>query len=287
MPEISDLIKKRVSCRTFADQPVEAETLRKFSELVGAEQTGPFGNKPRFQLINLGNALAGRPKKLGTYGVIKNARIFLVGISKNGAKAMEDYGYCKEILILQATGFGLGTCWLGGTFNAGGFTAAVKRQEGEIIPTVSPLGYPAQERSIAERIMRRVAGSDNRRPWQEMFFAGNFSTSLTPEQAGIYAEVLETLRLAPSASNKQPWRILRQGDDSYHFYLSRAFGYELRGVRLQDIDMGIAMSHFALTARQSGRPAGWIIRTDPPQATSLEYIATWQENVGKNGGVIA
>ena len=287
MLEISDLIKKRISCRTFADQPVEAETLRKFSELVGGEQIGPFGNKPRFQLINLGDSLAGQPKKLGTYSVIKNARMFLVGISKNGPKAMEDYGYCKEILILQATGLGLGTCWLGGTFNAGRFTAAVNRQEGEIIPTVSPLGYPAQERSITERIMRRVAGSDNRRPWQEIFFAGDFSTPLNPEQAGIYTAALENLRLAPSASNKQPWRILRSADDSYHFYLSRAFGYELRGVRLQDIDMGIALSHFALTARQLGRSGGWIIKTDLPQATSFEYVATWQEDIGKTSGVIA
>jgi hypothetical protein len=279
MPEISDLIKKRVSCRTFADQPVVAEVLREFSELVSAEHTGPFGNKPRFQLINLGDSFDGRPKKLGTYGIIKNARMFLVGTIKNGDKAMEDYGYCKEILILQATGFGLGTCWLGGTFNAGGFTAAVNRQEGEIIPTVSPVGYPAQQRSITERIMRRMAGSDNRKPWQEIFFAGNFSTPLTPKQAGIYAEALENLRLAPSASNKQPWRILRTADNSYHFYLSRAFGYEFRGVPLQNIDMGIAMSHFALTAHQSGASGSWIIKTDPPQATSLDYICSWQENI--------
>jgi hypothetical protein len=192
---------------------------------------------------------------------------------------MEDYGYCKEILILQATGFGLGTCWLGGTFNAGGFAAAVDRQEGEIVPTVSPIGYPARQRSMAERIMRRVAGSNNRKPWQEIFFTGNFSTSLTSEQAGIYAEALENLRLAPSASNKQPWRILRTADNGYHFYLSRAFGYELRGVPLQDIDMGIAMSHFALTARQLGTPGSWIIKTAPPQAASLDYIASWQEHI--------
>jgi nitroreductase len=258
---------------------VDREVLREFSELVGAEHTGPFGNKPRFQLINLNDSLAGEPKKLGTYGVIKNARLFLVGTIKNGDKAMEDYGYCKENLILQATRLGLGTCWLGGTFTAGGFARAVGLQSDEVLPTVSPIGYPADQKSLTERIMRRVAGSDNRKPWQEIFFAGNFSTPLTQTQAGIYAVVLENIRLAPSASNKQPWRVLRTADNSYHFYLSRAFGYKFRGVPIQDIDMGIAMSHFALTACQLGRSGSWIINIDHPQEASLDYIATWKENI--------
>jgi nitroreductase len=282
MLEITDLIKKRVSCRTYADKPVETEVLRKFSRIVAADHTGPFGNQPKFQLINLNMSSPQEWKKLGTYGVIKNARFFLVGkIIKSGDKAMEDYGYCKEKLILQATKLGLGTCWLGGTFNAGGFARAVGLRNDEVLPTVSPIGYPADQRSLTERIMRRFAGSNNRRPWADIFFAGNFSTSLNEQQAGKYAQALANVRLAPSASNKQPWRILYDGSRNiFHFYLARAFGYEhLREVSLQDIDLGIAMSHFDLTIQELGLQGKWQVNSSAPQEKALEYIATWQKNI--------
>ncbi len=141
--------------------------------------------------------------------MIKNARLFLVGTIKNGHLALEDYGYCKEKIILQATALELGTCWLGGTFQFSNFAQAVNLQKDELLPTVSPVGYPALEKSFTERMMRRVAGSDNRKAWSEIFFIGNFSTPLRQEQAGIFTEALENIRIAPSASNKQPWRILR------------------------------------------------------------------------------
>ena len=191
------------------------------------------------------------------------------------------YGYCKEILILKATALGLGTCWLGGTFQASGFAQAVGLHEGEILPTVSPVGYPADEKSLTEKIMRRVAGSDHRKPWNDIFFADNLTTPLTQAQAGKYRDALENLRLAPSASNKQPWRILlNTGKNTFHFYLSRSFGYNLlRGVSLQDIDLGIAMSHFEITAREQGLAGIWQVNTNAPKETSLDYIVSWQSEI--------
>jgi nitroreductase len=280
MLEITELIKKRRSCRTYTDKPIEEKTLQEFSSLVTADQTGPFGNQPRFQLINLNMSAPPERKKLGTYGIIKNASFFLVEkIIKNGDKALEDYGYCKEKLILQATRLGLGTCWLGGTFNAGGFARAAGLHNAEVIPSVSPIGYPADQRSLTERIMRRFAGSDNRRPWADIFFSGNFSTSLNEQQAGKYAQALANVRLAPSASNKQPWRILYDSNRNiFHFYLARAFGYEhLREISLQNIDLGIAMSHFDLTIHELGLPGKWQVDSLAPQEKTLEYIATWQK----------
>lgn len=279
MATIMELIKKRYSCRTYADKPLNEKVLREFTKLVEAEQKGPFGNKPHFQLISSDMADPAKWKTLGTYGVIKNARLFLAGKIKDAANAMEDYGYCKEHLILQATELGLGTCWLGGTFSSGSFAKAINLQEGELLPTVSPVGYPASEKSLTERMMRTFAGSDHRKSWADIFFAGDLATPLTKQGAGKYEEVLENLRLAPSASNKQPWRVLRDSAGVFHFYLSRALGYNLlRGVSLQDIDMGIAMCHFELTARESNITGKWIVDGNAPKTGSLDYIVSWQEN---------
>jgi len=280
MPEISTLIKKRVSCRTYADKPLAEKALRELTAVAATEHIGPFGNKPEFQLINPDMSSPAEWKNLGTYGVIKNARLFLAGKIKKGDKAIVDYGYCMETLILQATALGLSTCWLAGTFNAGGFAKTVRLGEDELLPAISPVGYPADEKSFMEKIFRRFAGSNFRKPWSEIFFTGNFTKPLTKEQAGKYTEALENVRLAPSASNKQPWRIVLDTTGNYfHFYLDRAFGYNLREVPIQDLDMGIAMNHFESTLRETGSTGSWLVSTGAPRQNSLDYIVSWQESI--------
>jgi hypothetical protein len=275
---ITEIIKKRFSCRTYSERSIEDKVLQEFLGIINDIHQGPFGNQPNFRLIHLTSFTTQEAKKLGTYGIIKNARLFVVGTIKNGPLAMEDYGYCKETIILKATALGLGTCWLGGTFQSSNFALAVDLQKDELLPTVTPIGYPALEKSFTERIMRRIAGSDNRKPWSDIFFAGNFSTPLTQKQAGIYAEAMENVRLSPSASNKQPWRVLYDAKQNiFHFFIARAFSYKLMGVvSLQDIDLGIAMSHFALTLQERGIQGKWCVDSTALKEKTLDYIASWQ-----------
>ncbi len=90
---------------------------------------------------------------------------------------------------------------MGGTFAISAFGHAAGMRLNELLPTITPLGYAAERRSLTERVMRGVAGSNHRVPWTELFFHGNTSTPLVPAETGPYAEVLENVRLAPSASN--------------------------------------------------------------------------------------
>jgi len=278
MQQLTELIKKRASCRTYADKPTGEKALQEFSRIVAKEYRGPFGNRPEFQLISMDMSSPTERKKLGTYGVIKNARFFLAGKIKKAEKAVEDYGYCMESLILQATALGLGTCWLAGTFNATGFAQKVELQPDELLPAISPVGYPANHKSLTEKIFRRFAGANYRKPWSDIFFKGNFSEPLTWEQAGVYAAAIENVRRAPSASNRQPWRILLDNAGNiFHFYLERSFGYKLREIAIQDIDMGIAMNHFELTAREAGYAGGWSNDKNAPQKKRWDYIVSWQD----------
>ena len=275
---ITEIIKKRFSCRTYSEKSIEDKVLQEFLTILNSAHKGPFGNEPKFRLIHLASFTAQEAKKLGTYGVIKNARLFLVGTIKDGPLAMEDYGYCKEEIILKATALGLGTCWLGGTFQSSNFAKSVDLQKDELLPTVTPIGYPAGKKSFTEKMMRRVAGSDNRKAWSDIFFAVDFSTPLEQTQAGIYVEALENVRPAPSASNKQPWRVLYDAKlHIFHFCIARASSYRLVGkVSLQDIDLGIAMCHFALTLQEQGIKGKWLVDSTAPKEKSLDYIASWQ-----------
>ena len=278
MTPISDIIQRRFSCRSYADKAVPDAVLQIFKTKVEEPHRGLFGNAPRFTLITMDALPREAWKQLGTYGVIKNARLYLAGMIRPAPMATCDYGYCKEKLILEATRLGLNTCWLGGTFAISAFGHAAGMRRNELLPTITPLGYAAERRSLTERVMRGFAGSDHRAPWSKLFFCGNASTPLDPAEAGPYTEALENVRLAPSASNKQPWRIIYEPNRKiFSFYLSRTIGYKhLRDVSLQEIDMGIAMCHFDLTVKELGIAGSWRQDDASPKIKSWEYTATWQ-----------
>ena len=195
---------------------------------------------------------------------------------------LEDYGYLLEQVILYATGLGLGTCWLGGTFTRSTFVrrfGGLKR--GETMPAVVSTGYIGDDGT--ERIREREEGN-RRLPSSELFFERRFGALLDLGTVGAYAAALEAVRMAPSATNKQPWRLVRDGA-AWHFYLRRSKGYGkgsalftvLRIADLQRVDMGIAMCHFELVAREHGLAGSWVVRDPgiPHPGKDTEYVVTW------------
>jgi hypothetical protein len=213
---------------------------------------------------------------LGTYGFIKGAMSYVIGAVGPGEKNLEDFGYLMEAIILRATDLGLGTCWLGGTFTKSRFANRFGQRDGEQIPAVTSIGY------VAGRAKAPHTRSHPRLPREALFFDGQFGNPLPAEAAGAYSTALEMVRLGPSASNKQPWRIVRDGR-SWHFAIQRSLLYGPRTLGLVGIadmprlDVGIAMCHFELTTRQLGLRGSWRV-VDPglePHGTRIEYSATW------------
>lgn len=278
MKSIVELIRKRISCRTYEDKVVEKEKVEQLSDFFSRNTTGPFGNTLRFKILDLTELERKELKTLGTYGVIKGARLFIVGSVTGGYRAMEDYGYCMEKNILFAADLGLGTCWLGGTFNRSGFAGRMNMTDNELLPAVSPIGYAKDKRSRMDNLFRFIAASNKRKSWSELFYDGSFKIPLIEERAEKFAIPLESVRLGPSASNRQPWRICREQDkNTFHFFLERTKGYNklFGNIQLQNIDMGISMCHFELSAREIGLEGNW--KEDKPDIRSghMEYIVSW------------
>jgi hypothetical protein len=279
---VTEAIEQRFSCRTYNPRPIERETQQALEAFIANAEAPPFRTPTRFRLVAATEADSQELKGLGTYGFIQGASGFLVGAVEGGSKNMEDYGWQLEDLILFATSLDLGTCWLGGTFTKSSFAERIDLRDDEIMPAVVSIGYIAERRSLRERLIRLGAGSHRRLPWERLFFDGQFGVPLTREAAGPVAVPLEMVRLGPSASNKQPWRVVRQAS-AWHLYLQRTPGYG-RGISspattadLQRVDMGIAMAHFEFTARESGLEGGWRVE-DPgilPADEYTEYVATW------------
>ena len=276
IPSPMETIRKRVSCRSFDGRSLDNKMKEKLRAFFLENTRGPFGNPLRFELVDLTETERAELKSLGTYGVIKGASLFIAGAVTRGARAMEDFGFCMERNILFATTLGLGTCWLGGTLNRAGFARKIGLTAEELMPAISPVGYPAEKRSLTDRAFRFMAKSDRRKPWHELFFDGRPDTPLSRELAGPLGEVLEAVRIGPSASNRQPWRIIREGA-AFHFFLARTPGYDkMTGeIRLQEVDMGIALCHFELAAGERGAQGSWSESKPSFDAGAWEYVLSW------------
>lgn len=273
MLKIEEIIRKRYSVRTFNRRPVDAEIKNKIMEFAD-NISNPFGPKVRFKWLESGAPENG---KLGTYGIIRGTDLYIGTAVPEDEHAMEALGYEMEELVLYMTGLGLGTCWLGGTFNRSAFEKAMQLKENELFTIVSPVGYAAEKKSLIEKIMRFGSKGDNRACWEELFFSGDFSTPLTEEEAGEYGLPLEMVRLAPSAVNRQPWRVLYK-DGSFHFYEKHTKETEaVSEADMHRIDLGIGMCHFHKTADELGLK-GCFGDCEPEGVevpSKYEYIASW------------
>jgi nitroreductase len=279
---ISEIIRRRYSCRTYREKPIELETRKQLEGYLAGNNQGPLGTGVRFKLIAATAEQRDALKDLGTYGFIKGASGFIVGAVSDSSYCLEDYGYLMEKNILFATGNGLGTCWLGGSFNKSTFSRSISAGENELVPAVAAIGYEATRKRLFDAAIRWGAGSDNRKAAHELFFQGDFQSPVSAAQNGFKS--LEMVRLAPSASNRQPWRIVvDETKKMFHFYLQRTKRYYRRNrilfnmADLQRVDMGIAMCHFELTCKEMGLAGSW--RVQAPDIGKLpeltEYLATW------------
>ena len=274
---VSEAIQKRHSVRTYDTRPLAGQDLEKLMAYAKTLQN-PFGIPVAVHLLETGDTST---KKLGTYGVIKGTKTFLGVTVPKGALSLEAVGYSFEQLVLYATHLGIGTCWLAATFDRKAFTGAMNVGDGEWMPVISPIGYPSEKRAISETLMRSGMKSDQRKDWKELFFSGDFQTPLSRAEAGAYAQPLEMLRLAPSATNAQPWRVLRQGG-AFHFYAKVTEGQgEVDPPIIQRVDVGICANHFCLTAQEQGLSGAFTV-TDEPAVVEVpehyRYLFTWTED---------
>ncbi len=267
MTELLKTIKGRKSVRTFDGNPLRAEDRERLERYIPTI-SNPFGVPVRFVLLDAKEHGLSCP-------VLSGETLYAAGMVDRAPNADVAFGYAFEKLVLFAWSLGIGTTWIGGTMKRELFERAAGLAEGEMMPCVSPLGYPAKKRSIREVMMRKGVGADSRMPADKLFFDEAWDAGLSPAKQAAIADLIEMVRWAPSAVNKQPWRIV-VSDRGFHFYEKRDKGYisEKTG-DLQKIDVGIALCHFVMGMEEQGKSPEVII-ADPGLAVpdSVEYIAT-------------
>ena len=276
--KIEESVRTRYSVRNYSEQEVKQDTREKIESFI-ASLDNPFGKNVNFLFLN--NKESDESQELGTYGVIKGAKQYIGTTIELDPMALVALGYELEVVMLYLANLDLGTCWLGGTFDRKGFANAMNVSDSELFPAITPYGYAATKKHIKEVAMRKVIKADHRKEWNQLFYKDDFETPLTREESKDLGFALEMVRLGPSASNKQPWRILLI-DNTCHFYEDKEPGYSDRfPYDIQRIDMGIASAHFDLSVKEMGIK-GHFDRSCEPKLElpdHMEYVFSWVRDI--------
>ena len=209
MSELLEKIKHRTSVRAFrGDAFWQAD---KDKILACAEKAvNPFDIPIEWKILDAGQYGLTSP-------VISGTDTWLAGKMKKVPYAEEAFGYSFEEIVLYADECGIGTTIVAGTMNREAFEKAMEVGPDEVLPCATPLGYPAKKRALKELAMRKAISADKRIELQEFVFSKSFDSPAGNDVIGNLNDALEMVRWAPSAVNKQPWRIVLDGN-KVHFY---------------------------------------------------------------------
>lgn len=221
-------LKERHSVRSFIDSPVPQPLRDKIKSMVTMIDTHEAGM--HFEVFFDDN----EPFKGFTrsYGFFRNPRNYIaavVDVSFPGA--YERAGYFAEQLVLNMVQLGIGTCYVGGTFDRN-HTGVNLRVDRKILFLILFGIEDKETRRPVQKLMMKMMKRGNIAASQ--FFVGSEEElSKALEAVPQLPECLEALDCAPSSLNKRPAR-LRFSDNRIEVYIPD------RKDDKQLIDLGIA-----------------------------------------------
>ena len=272
---IRSIIRRRVSVRHYEPQPVPEEVLQ--SVVKSGENSVALDDsiRARFHLIKEGRLVAERMMPLtGARMLFGSSPHFIIATSEEKPLFMLNTGFRMEQMILFATEQGLGTCWIGGMFTEERIGAFLGLKKDERVIALTPVGYP--DISLYGRIMHDIIelGAMNfgrRKTLEQIAFGPQWGSPLKTEDNELL-EVLECARLAPSWANTQPWRFLVTGKEIIAVADARGRYSAVRdGKHYYRLDVGIAMAHFLLAAKEIGWSGKWQVTGFEPTRVAKTY----------------
>jgi nitroreductase len=241
----------RRSRRSFIDRLPEEEKLERLEKV--CREFRPFaGARAEFLRISPEKVFKGI---VGGYGKITGAPYYVAFIgSSESPNAEEGIGYTGEGVILEATALGLGTCWVSGFFRPEAVKEHIALADHERVYAVTPIGYTEKGFSFKEKFYSGAARSPKKKPLEKIV-EGN-----VPEP--WQEKAIEAARIAPSATNRQPWRFV-VGEKSITVRVDSPKDSDIFPKRL---DCGIAMLHIELGAMAAGKKGQWEMHRAPDVA---------------------
>lgn len=205
IPTPLELLQSRHSVRAYSKEEVPSAILNKLKATVTMINTHQYGLK--FQIITDDP----EPMKAfsRSYGSFTNPRNYMAAVVDIAVENVyERAGYFAEQFAIKAVEIGLGTCFVGGTFNSGKVKAQLRA--GEKVLFIVLFGYPLGKEKILAKLTTKFAHR------KAMSAADFFVPSENAAQAvTLFPQLklgLEGVACAPSSLNKRPVRIFLKGE---------------------------------------------------------------------------
>lgn len=220
-----DAMFRRKSCRRYAMEPLPEAFLREMEEAIR-------GFDALYPDVPLAHRLVGEAK--GRFSV--QAPHYLVISGQGKAGELENAGFIFQQLVLWLDAREVGSVWLGAS-------KALEANPGGQDIIMLALGK-------GEETIHRGADGFKRKAIGEITNA--------PEDPCIQA-----VHLAPSGMNLQPWYLERGPEGTMLYRQDLGLPYALL-YKLTDVDMGIALCHYAVAAKHQGLPFAFARRSAAP-----------------------
>lgn len=265
--DVLNAIEQRKSVRHYDRKRLPDEIVTKLRSFL-KDADNPFGVKVDLRYLDAGEFNLSSP-------FVTGEKVYVAGTVHTVPFAEIAFGYTMESFVLYAQRLGLGTVWLGYMTKRENFERALHKGENQLLPCVVAVGGKADRRSVREILIRKKVKADSRFDFEDIFFASDFSSPLKENRAGDFLIPLKMLRLAPSAANRQPWRVVVNGGYA-HFYEKKEKNFDRAGVDLQKIDLGIAMCHFDLAVKACGMSGEFIVKVPGiAHESDTEYLISY------------
>ena len=246
--ELYKMISKRKSVRKYEAVTLSIRDISEILEFAGNAEPLHKEIKTTIDVVSRENVNVFLP-------VISPHYLMMTSEEREGY--LENAGFILQQVDLFLSSKGLGSCYVGMALPS---KDARKMSELEFVIFMA-FGSPAEP-------VHRTDPSQFRRKGLEKIA----DLSLHFEDVNSFYNVtylLESVRLAPSATNNQPW-FLVPGKDKVDFYCVKpGFIKSIAYRKMNKIDMGIALCHCALAAANSGRTHEFICdiqaQTDCPK----------------------
>ncbi len=158
-------------------------------------------------------------------------------------------GYLMQHLDLYLSSKNLGSCWLGMAKP----TSKLKAENNlEHIITIC-FGKSNED------IYRKSIAEYNRKPLSDITYSGG--------------NALEAIRLAPSATNSQPWFIVEKDNVFALYRVKLNFAKKIIYNKMNQVDMGIALCHLKTALEREGKQTE-IFFEKPDDLENFEYAVS-------------
>lgn len=237
-------IYKRKSIRKYQMQELDQSYLNEIEDFMKQARSLDPSINYEFKIVNSDSV-----KSLFSI----KAPHYLQFFSEKKGDYLLNAGFILEQLDLYLTVADLGSCWYG---MAKAKKEITEESEFEYVITMA-FGHPntAAERDSIEDFDRKTLSEI--------------------KKGENHYDLLEAVRLAPSATNGQPWYFISEPDKIHVYQLQPNFLKKFFYKRLNRIDMGIAVAHLFLAAEQHNKKFKFKKLTESPAAVdNYDYLAT-------------